>query len=254
MSNTKPGQASAEPPPGFRDAGDSAPTTTAPPLGRRSWCGLLQRRECWGLTWRGRVALLLLCLALLAGAVAGAYPFLAVTEPAPSGLLVVEGWAPDYVLAVAQMEFETRHYSRIYVTGGPLDRGAPLAEFKTYAALGAASLVKMGLDPKVVEIAPAPGVRQDRTYASALALKHWLQERHVSLAQLNVITMGPHARRTRLLYSKAFGPETTVGIMSVPSQDFDPRRWWQSSAGVRTVVGEVIAYAYARVAFNPHTD
>ena len=107
MSNTKPGQASAEPPPGFREAGDSAPTTTAPPLGRRSWCGLLQRRECWGLTWRGRVALLLLCLALLAGAVAGAYPFLAVTEPAPSGLLVVEGWAPDYVLAVAQMEFET---------------------------------------------------------------------------------------------------------------------------------------------------
>ena len=254
MSKPNPSQASAEPPPGSRDAGDSAATSTAPPLGGPSWGGLIQRRVCWGLTWRGRLVLLLSFLAVLAGAVAGAYPFLAVTEPAPGGLLVVEGWAPDYVLAVAQQEFETRHYDRIYVTGGPLDRGAPLAEFKTYAALGAASLVKMGLDPNVVEVAPAPGVRHDRTYASALALKRWLQERHVSLAQLNVITMGPHARRTRLLYSKAFGPETTVGIMSVPSQDFDPRRWWQSSAGVRTVVSEVIAYAYARVAFNPQTD
>ena len=221
---------------------------------KRPYWGLLGRRSMLLPTWRGWLWLLILTAGLGWFVLHHLEPFLADNDPLPDGVMVVEGWVPDFGMQMVIQQVRQSPYHKIYVTGGPLDRGAPLAEFKTYAALGAASLVKMGLDPNVVEVAPAPGVRHDRTYASALALKRWLQERHVSLAQLNVITMGPHARRTRLLYTKAFGPATTVGIVAVPSQDFDPRRWWQSSAGVRTVVSEVIAYAYARVAFNPQTD
>ena len=39
----------------------------------------------------------------------------------------------------------------------------------------------------------------------------------------------------------------TFGIIAVEDQDYDSKRWWESSDGVRTVIGEMIAYVYARL-------
>jgi hypothetical protein len=33
----------------------------------------------------------------------------------------------------------------------------------------------------------------------------------------------------------------------VQDRNFDPAHWWRSSAGVRTVIGEAIAYLYSRL-------
>ena len=63
--------------------------------------------------------------------------------------------------------------------------------------------------------------------------------------------MGPHARRTRLLFQEAFGSKVAVGVIAVPDDAYDPRHWWRSSEGVRDVVGEAIAYVYARFFFYP---
>lgn len=35
------------------------------------------------------------------------------------------------------------------------------------------------------------------------------------------------------------------------SHEYDPRHWWRTSEGVRNVVGESIAYLYARFFFRP---
>jgi hypothetical protein len=69
-------------------------------------------------------------------------------------------------------EFRRHHYTKLYVVGVPLERGAPLSEYKTYAELGAATLLKLGMDRDSIQAIPAPLVRQDRTYASALVLKN----------------------------------------------------------------------------------
>ena len=63
--------------------------------------------------------------------------------------------------------------------------------------------------------------------------------------------MGPHARRSRLLFEKAFGRDTRVGIIALEDRDYDPAHWWKSSQGVRTVTDELIAYGYARLLFHP---
>src|SRR5256885_15269767 len=99
------------------------------------------------------------------------HPFLAITRPVPSTILVVEGWAPDYAYAQAIAEFHQGHYQLLVVTGGPFEQGAPLAEYKSYAELGAAILQKLGVGTNEVVAVPSMPVRQDRTYASALALK-----------------------------------------------------------------------------------
>jgi hypothetical protein len=72
----------------------------------------------------------------------------------------------------------------------------------------------------------------------------------VSVRGINVLTEEAHARRTRLLFQKAFGDEVKVGIISVPSPDYDSKHWWRYSEGVREVIGEGIAYIYARFLFS----
>jgi hypothetical protein len=213
--------------------------------------GLLRRRVCLLPTWRGWLLLLLAGLLLATCAVKKAQSFLAVTDPVTGGALVVEGWAPDYALEEAVTEFRQHHYTKLYVIGVPLEHGAPLSEYKTYAELGAATLLKLGLDRDNVQAVPTPVVRQDRTYASALALKQWLQQHNVMPAELNLISLGAHARRSRLLFEKAFGRDARVGIIALENQDYDPEHWWKSSQGVRTVTDELIAYGYARLLFHP---
>ena len=68
---------------------------------------------------------------------------------------------------------------------------------------------------------------------------------------LNVATEGPHARRTWLLYEKAFGGDAKIGIIAMQTGAYDPQHWWRYSAGVREVLGETIAYIYARFFFHP---
>jgi hypothetical protein len=221
------------------------------PKERKPWLGLIRRRECLVLTWRGRLVVVL-ALALLAFvALKGVHPFLAINDPLPGGVLVVEGWASDHALAAATQEFKNRPYSKLYVTGGPIERGAPLSEYKTYAELGAATLLKLGMDTNSLQAVPAPLVRKDRTYISAVTLKNWLQDHSLTATNFNVLTGGPHARRTRLLFKAALGEGANVGIVAVQSPDYDPVHWWRSSQGVRVVLDEFIAYTYARFLFSP---
>ena len=163
----------------------------------------------------------------------------------------MEGWAPDYVLAEGVNEFQRRHYNGLFVTGGPIDKGAPFCEQGTYAEFGAATIHRINSQVQMVQAVPAPLVRQDRTYVSAVALKQWTEGHGVIAKTVNVMTLGAHARRTRLLYEKAFGEGTKIGILAVDDLTFDSHRWWASSPGFRTVTSELLAYFYARVFFWP---
>jgi hypothetical protein len=179
------------------------------------------------------------------------HPFLAPNAPVPSTTLIIEGWSGDATLELAITEFKERHYDKLFVTGGPIEMGAPLSKFNSYAELGAAILLKMGLNSNVVQAVPSPWVRQDRTYTSALFLRKWFEARGDTPATINLVSTGPHARRSRLVYQKAFGKRVRVGVLAMPVSDYDPNHWWRSSAGVRTVIGEAIAYVYARFFFWP---
>jgi hypothetical protein len=213
--------------------------------------GLLRRRECWVPTWRGWVLMLATAMVLIVVVVGNLHSFLSVTATVPAEALVVEGWTPDYVYREAIAEFRRHPYSKVYVTGGSLEQGSHLSEYQTYANLGAAMLVDMGLSRDVVQAVPAESVRQDRTHASAVALRAWLREHHAMPRGLNIISHGAHARRSWLLFGKVLGDKTRVGIISVEDRDYDPKRWWRASQGVRLVMDEMLAYCYARFLFSP---
>ena len=69
-------------------------------------------------------------------------------------------------------------------------------------------------------------------------------------ASIDVVSSGVHARRTWLLFEKAF-PSVDVGIISITPNSYDTSRWWLFSEGVRSVISESIAYIYARFIFSP---
>ena len=171
--------------------------------------------------------------------------------PVPSGILVVEGWASDDVLKQSVQEFYQNRYQCIVTVGVPVDHGSYLLEYKTFAEIAALSLKKMGVPEKMVFAAPGHQVTTDRTYQSALAFKQWLQKNRPEARAVNMISGGPHARRTRLLFKMALGPEIKVGIISKDSEDYDGKNWYRRSAGVRDVLSEFIAYGYARLLFRP---
>jgi hypothetical protein len=66
-----------------------------------------------------------------------------------------------------------------------------------------------------------------------------------------VLTEDVHARRSQLLFAKALGPEISVGIIAVPNPDYDARRWWRYSEGVKDVISETAAYLYTKLLFYP---
>jgi hypothetical protein len=218
---------------------------------RQPWLGLLRRRECLVPTGRGCLLLLLLFGLVLGSLGLGIYPFLAVHDPVRSGILVVEGWQPDYAMELAIAEFRRHPYSKLYVTGGPLEKGGPLSQYETIAEMGRATILRLGLPTNAVQAVPALAVRKDRTYASAVALKTWLSEHQVPLTSCHIMTFGPHARRTRLMYEKAFGSQVRIGVTALPNRDYEAKQWWRYSEGVREVISEAIAYLYARLLFHP---
>jgi hypothetical protein len=210
------------------------------------------RKERWGLSWRGwsllaSAGLITACLVFL-----NIHPFLAVTHRVNTNILVVEGWISRYAIREAAEEFKTGSYQRIFTTGGPVEgSGGYTNDYNTSASVGAEILKKFGVPDDLVQMVPSRVIARERTYSSAVALRDWLREHNAPVPGINVLTEDAHARRTCLLYHKAFGKSVTVGIIAVANPDYDSTQWWRYSDGVREVIGEAIAYIYARFFFYP---
>jgi hypothetical protein len=216
--------------------------------------GLVQRRERWGFSARGWLAAIAIFLLASMAWVFNVQPFLAQTHRVDTNFLVVEGWVHSYAIEAAVKQFYDGHYEKVFTTGGPVvGTGGYSNDFNTSASVGAELLVKAGVPAGFVQMVPSHVSGRDRTYNSAVALREWLRLHQPKVTGFNVLTEDVHARRTRLLFQEAFGKDVHVGIIAVPNPEYDPNHWWRYSEGVREVLGECIAYLYAKVFFSPET-
>lgn len=186
------------------------------------------------------------------GVIEECYPFLAVSEPTTAKYLVVEGWVHDYAMRAGIDEFNKGGYVKIFATGGPVTgMGGYTNDWNTAASVGAGRLKALGATPAAVQMVPSRESDSDRTYFSAIALADWCRNNGIDMGGVNVVTEDVHARRTRLLFQKALGEGVRVGIIAARNPDYSPDRWWRYSEGVRNVLGEMIAYVYAKLFFCP---
>jgi len=213
---------------------------------------IINKRERYGFTWLGWIISLsviffslIICLQFL-------HPFLAINKPIGGEIMVVEGWLPDYALEKAIADFQDGYYKSLITTGGPLLKGSHLTKYKTYAELTASTLINIGFDVNKLVVIPTPEVHRDRTYASAIEVKKWLNNSGMKIEALDIYSLGSHSRRSWLLFQYVFTPDIEVGIVSLNDRSYDSKRWWKTSSGVRMVFNETIAYIYAKFFFIPY--
>jgi hypothetical protein len=166
-------------------------------------------------------------------------------------VLVIEGWVPDYALLEGWKEYQRGQYKTLLTVGGPFRSGVNLDPDDDYADLAAYKLKKMAGKDTPVQPVPSPGGKRDRTYAAAATVKGWLAAHHQTPASVTVLTLGPHARRSRLIYEQAFGSEAPIGVVAIENEDYEAGKWWAYSEGVKEVISESAAYLYARLFFHP---
>jgi len=213
---------------------------------------LINRKERWGLSLYGWLVLILVILVVFYAGFRGVYQVLAPTQRETAKVLVVEGFVSDYVLYEAIREFRHFQYSMLITTGTPLEYGDLLAAYKNTATIAGISLIKLGFDSTKLAIVGTTEYLNDRTFNSAKKLKQWLQVNMPEIRSVNVMTIGVHAGRSRLLFQAALGDNIKVGIISVANLYYGPNSWWKSSKGFRETVNEAIGYFYVKYFFRPY--
>ena len=201
--------------------------------------------------WRTQLICPLIIILVSIILISQLYPFLATTQSPYRGWLTIEGWINDHSLKHAVKLYHAGSYYGILCTGGPLETGHYLAPHRTYPEMTAARLQYLGIPHASIHPIIATQVQRDRTYAAALALQKYLDQHALTNQPIHLITIGPHARRSHLLFRRALGPETPVGITALPDPDYPSKRWYAYSKGVRNVLSEAIAYFYAKMNSNP---
>ena len=203
------------------------------------------------LTPVGWVVLLIVFSSILVSILLFVHPFLAPIKSAGGGILVVEGWLPDYALKKAKERFQQGNYQLLVTTGGEIDKGYHLSEYKTWAELTASRLKSLDFPEDKIMTAPAhKNFKKDRTYHSILAVQRRLNKEGFNEASIDIVSLGAHARRSWVLSEKIFS-SVNVGVIAISPNEYDVSRWWLSSEGVRNVISESIAYLYARFIFSP---
>ena len=206
----------------------------------------ISRQPRWGLTIRGWVGILIAIALFFWLILFRLEPFLAYSAPIEAEILIVEGWIADDGLKGALKEFKGKPYKLLITAGSDFGRGEYLSEYKNFAQLSKATLIILGLDPQKIQPVRTPQPKRDRTLASAIEVEKWLKNNDLHPKGVNVYTMDVHSRRTWLLYRRVLEPEIEVGVISHPPLTYDPQAWWTSSEGFRKVLGESLAYVYAK--------
>jgi len=119
-----------------------------------------------------------------------------------------------------------------------------------YATEAEEILLRAGEPAERVIAAPARDTEGQRTFQAALAVRQLFDARGMSPKAVNVFTIGAHARRSRLIFSKALSPDTKVGCISWTPSDYHPSEpWWKSSDRADDLIKESAGY-WLELLFN----
>lgn len=199
----------------------------------------------------------LIGLAALVASLAFAFTiqdFLAINLPVAGNILVVEGWVWDSsAMREAAEEFGRGQYTYLVTVGGLIEGDNGPTNQMNLAELAAGRLQELGVAETSITVLNVPHVTCHRTYASALILRNWINVSHIEATGVNVFTLGAHARKSLVLFKRALGPETKVGVISGTDTEYDPAHWWLSARGIYVILRKTVGYLYAIVWPLPDT-
>ena len=115
--------------------------------------------------------------------------------------------------------------------------------FDSEAEYSAFILKYLGFKDSVV-VLPSQRTKFSRTYSCALAFKEWYLKSSFKDKPVNIVSLGPHSRRTWMVYKKVLGKNVNVGIIALNNEAYNMNNWWKSLAGIKDTIHEMVSYIY----------
>lgn len=208
----------------------------------RGACGASKK---WKLRTAGGILLIGICIYMMA-----INRFLSVSSPVPAQILVIEGWiwAKPSMIQASQ-EFK-RGYQLVVCVSAPPRAVAALGT-RSDAELARARLIELGIAERQIHCLTLAEPGRNRTYRSALATRAWMGQMKPESTSINVFTVGVHARKSLVLFQKAFGPGYKVGIIAGTESEYPVKSWWTSKKGIQLVLRNTAGYLYALLCPTP---
>jgi DUF218 domain len=194
-------------------------------------------------TWMGSLCIGVILFILVAAWFTYGESYLAVTDRSQADILVVEGWIGRKGIRAAVDEFERGGYRFIIASGG-LTSGRWEDQSVSYASMAAQEMMQLGIPKERIVVARSANTESHRTFESAVAVWRTLQEARINAMALNVFTLGPHARRSALVFSKVNSPALKIGVIGWVPAEYKHEPWWRSSDRSRELLDETVGYLY----------
>ena len=171
--------------------------------------------------------------------------YLAVTDRVPANVIVVEAWMHEEGAVAAMAEYKQASDGSDYiVAAGALSGESWYKERWDEVEIVESALRHRGFPSQRFIRARARDTERHRTYQAAVAVRNALAVAGVHPTGINVITIGPHARRSRMIFAKVLGPDIPVGVIAWRPQGLPHERWWKSSGRAVDFLKETVGIVF----------
>lgn len=225
-------------------AGSGGAVQSSSWAGKRSWkLRFFKRRTILCPTWTGLFCLAAILFAFLYACFSYGESFLAETHRVPADTLVVEAWIGRHGLRAAVDEFRRGGYRYIVATGG-LTSGLWEDQPESYSQMAANELIRLGISKERLMVAISENTERYRTFESAVAVWRTLHLAGIKPKGLNIFTLGPHARRSVMVFTKVNWDVEKIGVIGWCPPEYQKESWWQSSERAKAFLEEAVGYLY----------
>jgi hypothetical protein len=133
----------------------------------------------------------------------------------------------------------------VYYDRGLLDGNeCTSVEARSYAEQAMKLLIKYGVEESRIVAMASETQNNNRTLSHVQAVKNQIGNVGFPVRFINILTKGTHARRSLMTYQRVFGDDIHFGVISLPSNSYNPEQWWRWRLGAMEVIYESLACLY----------
>src|SRR5258708_13071003 len=92
-----------------------------------------------------------------------------------------------------------------------------------YAEMAADELIRLGVPKEEILVVTSKNTEVRRTFESAVAIWQTLRDAGIKPKALNVFTLGPHARRSALVFAKVNSSDCEFVVIACHPPQYDPQ-------------------------------
>jgi hypothetical protein len=170
-------------------------------------------------------------------------PFFSLTRRLSADVLIVEGWIGSEGIRAAAEEFRRGAYRYVVITGG-MTSDPTGSDRSNHAEMARRQLIELEVPESRIILSSTIELEREHTFTLAVRARRSFQDAGIRPTSINVFTLGPHARRSQLVYERVFAPEVPVGVIAFVPSAYHTEPWWLSKRRTGCLLKELVGYPF----------